>query len=883
MLSEDDIVAYAPDPESVRQTVRAAMEDALQSQQTSQTHSMSPAFESAGQANGAAGIEGVAATLRRIASTSEEQLAIDREMRQALDRQAQDMSELNDRIANEILSRSAPHRESEDQNGDSSIDSGSTRPVKSSRELQEEMLEIQRQQLELAKNDRAERDRASKESKAKKSSDDAKKKEKEQRERQSDSRAIKDTSQILSNLGLSGPASVVGQFGARYERMQKAANTLRSLGTSLQSNDVPARLALRAAAMGVDPHELRARESDNATEMAEQHTEAVQYESRLNEEARRRGIDPNELRARESDNARRMREEALNRGTVPMHEADGSLGAAAGDVSNRAEEAQRIQEQYAQQQAASDAQPRPTSVSGAQRATSSPSSKAAKTSKNEENAEQNSTLGSKVAGALEDAAGDVISDKISSSVAGKAAASGAGKVGGEAAEAVGTKVAGKAAGEAAEDVAGAAIGKAAASGAGKAIGGGAAAKVAGGALTKLAGLAGGPAGWVLTAASLVPDLIHAGFDMQSKGSLQGGGFQEGLNYQAQDWGQDLLHFLGAPNSGKDLANYRRTTSAMNFDLNSDQASTMMDVQKWGKVNGIDPAMAAQLTQNMVRFGATTDEARSALESLKENAHDAGIDLKEYAQNVGSLQNIANAGGVDSQQALQLSEETINEVQDEFGEGYTDAQGNKIGIKQIVSVLSTRTGQLAAERALGNDWTPVYGTNQGFKSLVSALMKRDLIPQVMRDAQSLEASAWGVGMWDSEEKNQAAFNASSSNIGLEPGNSNAAWDNFRQNQLGSDSYVSEYQSDTDSQEAVAEAYKEAYRKVWSQPMNQADVMRQGLSGILGTDQPFMGQVNINVTSDEGKISTDVSKDLKRTNAYNGGTSPLNVLNNGESLP
>lgn len=878
MLSEDDIVAYAPDPESVRQTVRAAMEDALQSQQTSQTHSMSPAFESAGQANGAAGIEGVAATLRRIASTSEEQLAIDREMRQALDRQAQDMSELNDRIANEILSRSAPHRESEDQNGDSSIDSGSTRPVKSSRELQEEMLEIQRQQLELAKNERAERERVSKESKAKKSSEDATRKEKEQRERQSDSRAIKDTSQILSNLGLSGPASVVSQFGSNYERMQKAANTLRSLGTSLQSNDVPARLALRAAAMGVDPHDLRARESDNATEMAEQHTEAVQYESRLNEEARRRGIDPNELRARESDNARRMREEALNRGTVPMHDADGSLGAAAGDISNRAEEAQRIQEQYAQQQAASDAQPRPTSVSGAQRATSSPSSKAAKTSKNEENAEQNSTLGSKVAGALEDAAGDVISDKISSSVAGKAAASGAGKVGGEAAEAVGTKVAEKAAGEAAEDVAGAAIGKAAASGAGKAIGGGAVAKLAGGALSKLGGFAGGPVGMGL---QLAFDAWQAGrkewWDLVDEGSLQGGGGMTGLQYEGENKLQDLQNFLGISNSnGKDLQQYRSRTSAMGFRVGSESGNNMMDVQKWAKDNGMSPDTAAKLTENMVKFGSSASQATDALQSLKDSAKESGNDLKQYAKVVGSTSDILTQGGTSPTQSVEVSKDLVNQINDSLRgtPGFSD--NYQIDESKIKTMISSPLFALEAMNILqenGVQVSPFMAKDPA--SLAAALADHHLFGKIVQQMESEGSNMMGYSGSTSKydlAARQRMWSELSGTPQMEA--PSEAYDFWQANGESGGSLGSSAEAETESQASTAESSSYSSPKT---PPSSAEILQYGIGG-QKSQQPFMGQITI--TTEDGLDAKFQQNSLQRS-AYYGQKSNTYVLNSGES--
>lgn len=679
MLSEDDIVAYAPDPDSVRQTVRSAMRDVMSEQISSSDDSRAPLNESirsamndAGEANGAAGISGVADVLRRLASTAEAQLAVNEEMRSALSRQAQDMSELNESIANSILERSLKNDgEGSSTDEDDGSPDGSSRPVKSSRDLQEEMLEIQRQQLEIAKSEKTERDRREKDRKSNSSSDGSDpNRPRQETQTHRITQSAKEERQILSNLGLSGLSRQVGGLQQAYGRMSTAFNTLNSLriGLTTSEEEVPSRLVLRAAAMGIDPRELKARESDNARETVQEHEEAVQ-------------------RVRENPSSAEVQNDpALNRGGVSsraLREGDtGSLGAPAGNVADRSDEVNRVQEAVANQIDAERHETRPASTDGAQSqsgqnasndAARSPSTQS-QSSKNSNDASRNSSLGSQLAGSMFDDAVNAGMKRLGNTAAGHAVKG--------AVSSAGEKIAGTAAGKAVTG----AVAKAGAS------------KLGGAALSKLAGAAGGPVGAVVMGVDTAMGAVRAGreawWDQVDKGSLQGGGGMEGVGFSLENLGQDALHWLGISRStGKDLDQYRQTASAANMRIGSSEANNLIDTQKWAKENGVDTNTAARLTQTMITFGASADDAKEALQGMKDSAHEAGIDLKQYAKNIGGVSGMLNSGGGDVTNSIDASEKVLASLKNMGGKERFGT--NQVSAENVASIMTSGTAKYVA--------------------------------------------------------------------------------------------------------------------------------------------------------------------------------------------
>lgn len=851
MLSEDDIVAYAPDPDSVRQTVRSAMRDVMSEQISSSDDSRAPLNESirsamndAGEANGAAGISGVADVLRRLASTAEAQLAVNEEMRSALSRQAQDMSELNESIANSILERSLKNDgEGSSTDEDDGSPDGSSRPVKSSRDLQEEMLEIQRQQLEIAKSEKTERDRREKDRKSNSSSDGSDpNRPRQETQTHRITQSAKEERQILSNLGLSGLSRQVGGLQQAYGRISTAFNTLNSLriGLTTSEEEVPSRLVLRAAAMGIDPRELKARESDNARETVQEHEEAVQ---------RVRG---------NPSSAEAQNDPALNRGGVssraPREGDTGSLGAPAGNVADRSDEVNRVQEAVANQIDAERHETTPASTDGAQSqsgqnasndAARSPSTQN-QSSKNSNDASRNSSLGSQLAGSMFDDAVNAGMKRLGNTAAGQAVKG--------AVSSAGEKIAGTAAGKAVTG----AVAKAGAS------------KLGGAALSKLAGAAGGPVGAVVMGVDTAMGAVRAGreawWDQVDKGSLQGGGGMEGMGFSLENLGQDALHWFGLSRStGKDLDQYRQTASAANMRIGSSEANNLIDTQKWAKENGVDTNTAARLTQTMITFGASADDAKEALQGMKDSAHEAGIDLKQYAKNVGGVSGMLNSGGGDVTNSIDASEEVLASLKNMGGKERFGT--NQVTAENVASIMTSDTAKYVA-------------TNMGIsaqvasspETLLAYLQHSDRLDEFVDRAMSWSTNM-AQSLGGSDEWSQMAVYSQLTGISGLPKSQNLRGEYEKSVEKYSDRTANSSSYDEGTNKAANDAVS---KESGSKPVDMATVMNQGLAGMAGTDKPFMGQVSVTVQTENG-LNAKVTQGANQNAANYGMKSQTEVLN------
>lgn len=164
-----------------------------------------------------------------------------------------------------------------------------------------------------------------------------------------------------------------------------------------------------------------------------------------------------------------------------------------------------------------------------------------------------------------------------------------------------------------------------------------AASTIGGGLSKAAGLLGRIASNPAVAAgTAVLGAVKAGrdemFNARRMGSLQGGSAGEGIAMQGEDRIQDAKNFLGISNvSGDDLDRYRTNASRQGFDINSDAGRNYIDIQGYAKEQGIDSNVAGDFVRNIVAFGGSTDDAKQALDDLRESAKNTGVDLESLAK------------------------------------------------------------------------------------------------------------------------------------------------------------------------------------------------------------------------------------------------------------
>ena len=127
------------------------------------------------------------------------------------------------------------------------------------------------------------------------------------------------------------------------------------------------------------------------------------------------------------------------------------------------------------------------------------------------------------------------------------------------------------------------------------------------------GLLGGPAGILSAVVSLVPAILGGVTQTTQLGSLQGGGFSEGLAMTGENFWQDFKHFWGATTADSDdLQRYRRTASSMGLDIESTEGRAVISNQEWAQNNGLDAQSAATITRALMDMGASADEAKQSL-------------------------------------------------------------------------------------------------------------------------------------------------------------------------------------------------------------------------------------------------------------------------------
>lgn len=199
-----------------------------------------------------------------------------------------------------------------------------------------------------------------------------------------------------------------------------------------------------------------------------------------------------------------------------------------------------------------------------------------------------------------------------------------------------------------------------------------AASTIGGGLSKAAGLLGRVASNPIVAGgTAVLGAVKAGrdemFNARRMGSLQGGGGGEGLVMQGEDRIQDAKNFLGISNvSGDELDRYRTNASRQGFDINSDAGRNYVDIQSYAKEQGIDPNVAGDFTRNIVAFGGSADDAKQALDDLKESAKNTGVDLESLAKSTAKASDAVDRyQGGNSEENRKRTAETTTGLMDAF--------------------------------------------------------------------------------------------------------------------------------------------------------------------------------------------------------------------------
>lgn len=199
-----------------------------------------------------------------------------------------------------------------------------------------------------------------------------------------------------------------------------------------------------------------------------------------------------------------------------------------------------------------------------------------------------------------------------------------------------------------------------------------AASTIGGGLSKAAGLLGRVASNPIVAGgTAVLGAVKAGrdemFNARRMGSLQGGGGGEGLAMQGEDRIQDAKNFLGISNvSGDELDRYRTNASRQGFDINSDAGRNYVDIQSYAKEQGIDPNVAGDFTRNIVAFGGSADDAKQALDDLKESAKNTGVDLESLAKSTAKASDAVDRyQGGNSEENRKRTAETTTGLMDAF--------------------------------------------------------------------------------------------------------------------------------------------------------------------------------------------------------------------------
>ena len=205
------------------------------------------------------------------------------------------------------------------------------------------------------------------------------------------------------------------------------------------------------------------------------------------------------------------------------------------------------------------------------------------------------------------------------------------------------------------------------------------------------GLLGGPVGIVSSVLSLIPAILGGVTKTTQLGSLQGGGFSEGLVMTGENFWQDFKHFWGATTAdSSDLQRYRQTASSMGLDIESSEGKAVISNQEWAQNNGLDAQSAATITRALMDMGASADEAKQSLKDMKSATNDLNMDFNQFGGTVSSISEAARNWGGNVEDATDATESLYEEM-DEAGYDRTQSNVNAILGSPLASLTALQSG------------------------------------------------------------------------------------------------------------------------------------------------------------------------------------------------
>ena len=221
-------------------------------------------------------------------------------------------------------------------------------------------------------------------------------------------------------------------------------------------------------------------------------------------------------------------------------------------------------------------------------------------------------------------------------------------------------------------------------------------------------LLGGPAGIVSAILSLVPAIWGGVTQTTQLGSLQGGGFSEGLAMAGGNFWQDFKHFWGATTAdSSDLQRYRQTASSMGLDIESTEGKAVISNQEWAQNNELDAQSAATITRALMDMGASADEAKQSLKDMKSATNDLNMDFNQFGGTVSSISEAARNWGGDVEDATDAAQS----LYEEMGEAGYDKTGSNVN-----AILSSPLATLTAMQSGASIWEAA--SPEGIESFLS---------------------------------------------------------------------------------------------------------------------------------------------------------------------
>ena len=212
------------------------------------------------------------------------------------------------------------------------------------------------------------------------------------------------------------------------------------------------------------------------------------------------------------------------------------------------------------------------------------------------------------------------------------------------------------------------------------------------------GLLGGPAGILSALVSLVPAIWGGVTQTTQLGSLQGGGFLEGLAMTGGNFWQDFKHFWGATTADSDdLQRYRRTASSMGLDIESSEGKAVISNQEWAQNNGLDAQSAATITRALMDMGASADEAKQSLKDMKSATNDLNMDFNQFGGTVSSISESARNWGGNVDDATDATKSLYEEM-GEAGYDKTEQNANAILSSPLATLTAMQSGASIWEAA-----------------------------------------------------------------------------------------------------------------------------------------------------------------------------------------